>query len=187
VKKTRIHSILAVLPLFILLVEVPAIAESEYGVKAVMLKQIAKLIEWPERSGISDKTKPFIIAVIGRNPFGGNLKNIYESQKQKIKEKQVEIRYISKNEDIDGCHLLFVTRSMKKKLKDIIAYTKGKPILLIADSSGFARAGVHINFFFQEKSTRFRVNHQALEDAGLFPSYHLLKHAIIINPVNSKR
>ncbi len=43
---------------------------SEYDVKAVFLSRIAEYIEWPEQADAEEDSEPFVIAVIGENPFG---------------------------------------------------------------------------------------------------------------------
>ena len=55
--------------------------ESEYQIKAIFLEQFTRFIEWPISSPVSDTTKPFIITVIGENPFGPILERTYSNRK----------------------------------------------------------------------------------------------------------
>ena len=41
----------------------------EYKIKGVLLEKFVDFIDWPDGSDISDKSKPFVISVIGENPF----------------------------------------------------------------------------------------------------------------------
>lgn len=149
----------------------------EYDLKAHMIRLFPENIEWPEDSDVRDKLKPFVIAVIGKNPFGSTLERI--PQKTTIKNKKVKILYITKAEEIaeSGCHLLFIAKTSKKKLSEIIAVTGDKPILTIADSKGYADMGVHINYLIKENKLRFEINPQAIKKSGFVANYHLLQLA----------
>jgi hypothetical protein len=41
----------------------------EYLLKAGFLERFTRFIEWPGETNIADNTKPFVISVIGENPF----------------------------------------------------------------------------------------------------------------------
>ncbi len=153
---------------------------SEYHVKGAMMVQFLSHVDWPEDSDVSDKSKPFVIAVIGENPFGSYLDKI--SKKVKIKSKNLKIRYISEVNEISGCHLLFISRSMKRKLQEIIEFTKDKPILPVGDTRGYAEMGVHINFYLEHGKVRFEINQLAVLASVLKVNYHLFQYAKIVKP-----
>jgi hypothetical protein len=163
----------------------------EYAVKAAFLELVSNYIEWPPRQDMDDKSKPFVITVIGENPFaitrkiknttGDWLTTLYESQK--IKDRKVEIRYISKIEDIPGCHILFVSRSMKMKLPEIVEAAQQKPILTIADTEGFAKKGIYINLYIENNKTRYEINQTGLKSSPLTVSYKLFEWGKPVNPV----
>jgi hypothetical protein len=157
--------------------QVQAGASEEYKLKASMIRLLPMHIDWPENSDLHDELKPFVIAVIGKNPFGSILGEILK--KTTLKNKKVKIRYISGVEDIagSGCHLLFISKISKKKLSEIIAVAGDKPILTLADRKGCAEMGVHINFLVKENKLRFEINRQALRQSGLMINYHLLQLA----------
>ncbi len=154
--------------------------ESEYNVKALFLERFTRFIEWPEESAVNDISQPFILGIIGENPFGTILEQIY-SQK-KIKDKKVEIRYISDKNEIPGCHLLFISKSEKKALSKILSFTREKQILTVSDTKKFAAQGVLINLYIVENKIRFEINELEARDSGLFISYRLLNLAKIVNP-----
>jgi len=168
-----------------LLLPVFASAQSiEYTVKAVFLERFTRFIEWPEESAMADSSQPFVLGVIGESPFGSILEEIYSTQK--IRDKKVEIRYISKLNEITGCHLLFLSESEKKELPKILSFTRDKPILTIGDTKGFADKGVLINFFFSKDKIRFEINESVVRDSGLKMSYLLLQLAKIVKPIEEK-
>jgi len=171
--------------LFLFLPVVTLAQESEYNVKAVLLERLTRFIEWPEESTVNDTSQSFILGIIGKNPFGSILEQVYSNQK--IKDKKVEIRYISKIKKIPGCHLLFISQSEKKALSKILSFTRGKPILTIGDTKNYAEEGVLINFYFVENKTRFEINESEAQKSGLFISYRLLNLAKIVNQPEVKR
>ena len=158
---------------------------SEYTIKAAFLERFTRFIEWPEESAISDTTESFVLGIIGENPFGSILEQLYATQK--IKNKAVEIHSISNLDEISGCHLLFISKSKEKELSKILSLTKDKPILTISDANGFAENGVLINLYLAENKVRFEINETAVKTSGLKISYLLLNAAKIVNPVKGNQ
>lgn len=174
-----------VLSCFLLLcVTVPGLTqlmEDEYTMKSVFFAGLSRFVTWPENSRIEDKSKPFIIGVIGENPFGKILDNVYIEQKRKINDKRVETRYISELGNIPGCHILFISSSCKNYLSDILAITGDKPILTIGDTKGYAEKGVLINLFIEQRKIRFEINEAVFHKAQLRVDSLLLRAAKIVN------
>lgn len=162
------------------LIPISAVAQqSEYTIKAVFLEHFTRFIEWPESSNIEDTSSPFFIAIIGENPFGSILEQIYAEQK--IRNKEVEIQYILTPDGITDCHILFISSSKRDILPEILSRTRDKPILTVGDTKGFAEDGVLINFYLAEDRIKFEINENAVHESGLVMSYRLLNLARIVN------
>ena len=155
--------------------------EAEYQMKALFLEQFTRFIEWPKSAEISDTTKPFIILVIGENPFDLILEMTYKNKK--IKKKNVQIQYISTPAEIINCHILFISSSAKNMLSEILTRTKDKPIITVGDSENFAQQNVLINFYSSGKKIKFEINETAVHFSGLRVSYILFNLAKIVNPL----
>lgn len=158
-----------------------------YRDKADQLESIARFVTWPPELRMENTLRPFNIAVIGKigkNPFGGHLQDVYK--KKQILKKRVYIRIISNVKEIGNAHLLFVSESMKNELKTILDSIRDKPILTVGDTEGFARRGIHVNFFYEGVKLRFEVNDSAARQAGLAISWHMMKHVKRITPVLEK-
>ena len=180
--------ILFVLPVMILLLSLSLFSiEDEYYRKAALFKVFSRYIEWPDNSDVNDRSKPFVIGVIGKNPFGPILENAYSQEENKIKDKNVEIRFIEKMEDIKRCHILFISKFYKNKLEEILAVTREKPILTIAETKGFAKKGVLFNLYVSKSEIRFEINTAALRESQLIVDSQLLSVARIINPAGDKK
>jgi hypothetical protein len=157
--------------------------DKQYILKAAFLERFTRLIDWPLESGIEDTTKPFIIGVVGENPFGSILENL--AIIQKIKNKKIEIKYYT-NQNLDAiCHLVFISKSEQDNLGKIISIIKNRPILSVGDTKGFANQGVIINLFFDKNKLSYEINESVLNRSRLTASYLLLMTAKIIHQNNT--
>jgi hypothetical protein len=178
--------ILIVLSIMILLSSLPLSGiEDEYYRKAALFRVLSQHIKWPKDSDVNDPKKPFVLGVIGKNPFGSILETAYSREENKIKDKKVEIRYISKLEEIASCHILFISKSIDKELEEILAITRGKPILTIGEAKGFAEKGVLFNLYIRREEIRFEINALALRESRLILSSQLLSVAKIVGPLEA--
>ncbi|OPX93358.1 MAG: hypothetical protein A4E62_01440 [Syntrophorhabdus sp. PtaU1.Bin002] len=146
-------------------------AEQEYLIKAAFLYNFAKFIVWPS-AVFGDATIPLGICVIGRNRFGnalGTLKN------KTVEGKPIVVRKSEKAEDIDRCHILFISASEKENLPQILKAIRGTPVLTVGDTDGFARSGVMINLVPIGNRIGFEINLTAVEETPLKISSKLLK------------
>lgn len=166
--------------LIIISFQVQVLSQSdEYLMKAIAMEQLSRFIEWPSEAFDSNPSTPFIIAVIGKNPFGKKLEEAYTDHH--IKKRTVKIVYIEKIEQLEDCHILFVSSSKKKELSKIVDTLKGTPILTVADTHGYAESGILANFFIEDNKLRFEINEKGMEEAGLNVSFLLIKVAKIVN------
>ncbi len=149
----------------------------EYAVKAAFLEKFTRFIQWPENVS-ADSSQPFILGVLGENPFGSDLEHIFS--RHKIINKSGRVRYLRSLEELDDCQLVFISRSMANSLDQILELTRDHPILTVADTKGFAEKGVHINLYHSGNTIRFEVNVEALRRSGLQVSYLLLNLARIV-------
>lgn len=155
----------------------------EYVIKAVFLERFTRFIEWPDSVNMPDTSKPFVIGIVGENPFGATFNDLYATRK--IKNRPVQIRRIDNFNQINNCHLIFISKISKTKLDQILPITKNSPILTIGDSENYAKYGVLINFYVIDGKVRFEINETASRSSGLKFSYLLLKTAVIINPIGN--
>ncbi|MBF0118963.1 MAG: YfiR family protein [Desulfobacterales bacterium] len=154
-------------------------SDEEYILKAGFIEKIAEFITWPSKSEIEDISKPFVIKVIGGEPFDNILTERYKNNK--IKKKEVKIYYIDKINEIKESNILFVTKSVKIEPSEILSFTRDKPILTIGETKNFAKKGGHINFYFTENNTlAFEINESKIRESGLKVDLLLLEVAKII-------
>jgi hypothetical protein len=148
----------------------------EYAIKAAFIYNFAKFVEWPAE--FMNKSETFNVCVLGENPFGSSLKNLEGKEVQRKK------FIIKKAEDMSQCHIVFVGRSAKNNLPEILNILKGQSVLTVGDMEGFAQRGGMINFFVKEEMVRFEINLDASAQAGIKISSKLLKLAKIVDREN---
>lgn len=149
---------------------------SENEVKAAYLFNFAKFVEWPERA-FASKTSPFILCILGDNPFGEALTSL---EMKKIKGRSLTVVRAHSKEQIKACHMLYVSESEKKELTDIFIKTGNRPCLTVSSIEDFASKGGMIGFVRKGNNIRFVVNLDMVKRVELSVSSRLLNLALIV-------
>jgi len=161
--------------LFLLLPGAASAAAPEYDLKAAFLFNFAKFVEWPENAFSGDRA-PLTICVYGEDPFGSVLDNVV--QNERVGERSLLVQRPDSLDDLGECHVLFVCRSEKGQLGEVMSQIKGKPVLTVSDTDGFLRAGGVINFILEGTKVRFLIDQEAAERSGLRISSKLMRLAV---------
>lgn len=160
----------------------------EYQIKAAFLYNFVKFTNWPgEQAADSDEpnaidgNEPMTIGIIGKDPFGDAFEPIKD---KRIKGRKILLKRFKELEEsgpskeqleaLRKCYLLFVCRSQKEQLKEIIDSVKDCPVLTVGDMGDFLESGGMINFIIEENKIRFEINLIAARRAGLRISSKLL-------------
>jgi hypothetical protein len=150
---------------------------TEYQVKAVFLFNFAHFVEWPPQS-FEDSDAPFVIGVLGTDPFGAALEGAVRGETQNGRPFVIE-RYRSVKE-IRRCQILFISRSETAHIEEIGAALAGRSILTVSDAEDSAQRGVMIRFVAENNRIRLRINADAAKAAGLSISSKLLRPAELV-------
>lgn len=161
--------------------DLPALptASNEYQLKAGFLYNFAHFIEWPAKA-FADPASPIIIGVLGNDPLASYLDEIVRGEK--VNNRSLAIQRYQQIEEIKTCHILFVSESAIAQLQRILISLKGRSILTVGDTDGFARRGGVIRFVTKNNKIRFRINLEAAKAANLTISSKLLRAAEIVAP-----
>lgn len=149
---------------------------TEYELKAAYLVNFGKFIRWPATASSSGPEDPFIICVLGQNPFGSSLDVTVNGEF--IDGKQLAVRYVTFASD--ACRILFISGSEDRHLDTILAELSKHPVLTVSDIPNFVERGGDIEFVQQGEKIRFKVNMAATEQEGLVLSSDLLKVAVSV-------
>lgn len=144
------------LALTVAVAPVPASAQvSETQVKAAFLPRFARYVTWPssQRPQIG---QPFVLCVIGSDPFGKALDQAAAGQS--IDGHRVAVRRVSSGEG-RHCHIAFVHGTDTQPTGQLLAALDGRPILTVTDARGgsqrgiihFTNVGGRVRFFIDEK------------------------------------
>jgi hypothetical protein len=155
-------------------------AEKEYAIKAAFIYNFAKFVEWPSES--MSKSETLNVCVLGENPFGLSLKNL---EGKEVQSKKFIVRKAKTIENMGQCHIVFVGKSFRNNLSEILAILRGQNVLTVGDMQGFAQQGGMIGFFVKDEMIRFEINLEAAQQTGLKISSKLLKLATIVSSDNS--
>jgi YfiR/HmsC-like len=147
----------------------------EYAVKGAFLFKFGAFVEWPP-SALPEPGAPFIIGILGEDPFGANLDQMV--QNREVHGRPVVIKRYKRIEQARDAHILYISTSEKERLQEIAASLSGTSILTVSDES--RQAGGIINFIIQENKVRFEIDAEAAERAGLKLSSKLLSLAKVI-------
>jgi hypothetical protein len=154
-----------------------AAAPSEYQVKAVFLFNFTQFVEWPAQS-FADARAPFVIGVLGRDPFGSALDEAVRGETVNGRALVVE-RYRSVTE-LKPCQILFIDRSAGTGVDETLESLEHQGTLTVSDSDGEASSHVIIRFLSAGKKVRLRINVDSARDAGLTISSKLLRPAEVV-------
>lgn len=150
---------------------------SEYQIKALFLFNFAKYVAWPTDTFANDKT-PLVIGVLGENKIGDGLN---ESVKGKqVNGREIVIRRFEIEHALDTCHILFISVSEKKHLREIFLKTKAVPVLTVGETEQFIHQGGIINFVKKEDKVRLEINADSAAQSKLQISSKLLNVADVV-------
>ena len=146
----------------------------EFQVKAAFLYNFAQFVEWPS-SAFEEPESPLVIGILGLDPFGEVLDEMVKGEK--VNGRPLVVKRYRRVEDINQCHILFVSGSEGHRTDQIVAELGGKSVLTVCDWEGFTRRGAMVRFVMERNRVRLRINLEAAKAAGLNISSKLLRSA----------
>lgn len=174
--RTVLQVLLAGSVVFLLALRPAAAQEGvlEQAIKATYLYKFAPFVEWP--TTVLSSHSPFVICVIGDDPFADVLDNAVAGQR--ISGRPIAIRRLSAPSR-SGCHILFVAGS---QTPSALAAVRGAPVLTVTDSEEHEGAKGIINFVVRDNHVRFQIDNAAAAANGLVISSKLLSLAVDVTP-----
>jgi hypothetical protein len=158
-------------------------APAEYQVKAAFLLNFAKFVEWPD--AVSHRASmPFIVCILGEDPFGTDLTSIVAGQS--VRGQSIRVRFYRYGDDLSACQVLFVSASEQSRLEHLLVSLRGTSMLTVSDMEGFAEAGGVMQFVIEDSRVRFVINLAAAERARLQISAKLLALARVVNRAEAR-
>ena len=157
----------------------------ETDVKATFLFNFSQFVKWPD-TAFSDGQAPFVIGILGTNPFGEFLETLVKNER--AHGRPIVVKHFARVEESYGSHILFMSRSERDKLDSHLEKLKGRPILTVSETGErrFLRQGGIVGLVTESNRVRLRINLQAARTAQLAIDTKLLRLAEIFPPPPEK-
>ena len=149
----------------------------EYEIKAAFLFNFTQFIEWPSKT-FTAADAPFVIGVLGKDPFGNYLDAIIKGEK--INNHPLTVKRLNSIKEARDCHILFINAE-DKDLAAVLERLKASNTLTVGDTHTFAKEGGMIGFLTESKKIRIQINLEVAQNADLAVSSKLLRVAEIVS------
>lgn len=146
-------------------------AGNEYTVKAAFLFHFSQFVEWPATT-LPRASSPLTYCTIGDDPFLGALDETLKGKS--LGNRALAVQHLTARDQIDGCQILFIGASEKKRLSEVAIRAERCSVLIVGESDHFTRDGGMIGFFLESNKVRFDINLEATARAKLKISSRLL-------------
>lgn len=152
----------------------------ESDVKAALLFNFTRFVEWPDRA-FGRPESPVVIGILGQDPFGRVLDEMVSSEK--CGGRPIVVVRFSNVAAVRECHILFIGAGERGNMPRIAAALRGRPILTVGDFDGFTAAGGMIRLLKNPADKiQLRINLNGIKAADLAVSAKLLRVAEAVNP-----
>jgi hypothetical protein len=152
----------------------------EATIKAVFLFNFTQFVEWPATAH-SSPTSPFVIGILGDDPFGTYLDETIAGEK--VDGHPLMIKRYRDAKEVRGCHILFIN-AKEMEQKDLFSLLAGKNILTVGDAKNFAKQGGMIRLATENNKIKLEINAETAKEEKLVISSKLLRIATIFDPSN---
>jgi hypothetical protein len=151
---------------------------AEYQVKAVFLFNFTQFVSWP-RESLPDPQAPFVIGVLGRDPFGPALDEAIRGEQ--VGGRPLVIERYRTRADLKPCQILFIDRSASAEVGAVLRDVEHSGTLTVTDFDVGADPDVVIRFFTENQRIRLRINMDSARTAGLTISSKLLRPSQVVD------
>src|SRR4051812_3761086 len=103
---------------------------TEYQVKAAYLFNFGQFVDWPAQS-FSSPTAPFVICVVGSDPFGTMLDDV--TRGEVLGGHPLLVRRFARHADTTDCQILFIGRSEAGRIDETLQALQGRSVLTVTD------------------------------------------------------
>jgi uncharacterized protein DUF4154 len=149
----------------------------ESTMKAGFLYNFTQFVEWPD-AAFAGATAPFIIGILGDDPFKETIDEAVAGQK--VGDHPIIVQRFASVPDVKACHMLYVSEPEAENFLKALPAIESKHMLTVSDGSGFANSGGMIRFYLDENKIKMQINPSVAKAADLNISSKLLRLAEII-------
>jgi hypothetical protein len=149
----------------------------EYQIKAAYLYNFLDFIHWPARAA---DAQTITIGIVGDDPSETRLAPV-DGHPGGVGGAHLRIRRYGSYQAgmaLSGCQLLYICRSERAAIPDILGSVAGSPVLTVSDVEAFVASGGMIQLVERTGRVRWVINRTALATAALRARAQLLRNAI---------
>lgn len=147
---------------------------NESQIKAAFLYKFTRYVQWPSQL-LQGDDDPFVIGVFGENTFTPLLERATKGKQ--VEGRPLKVRLLKKSDEVEGCHILFISSSQSDQLERIFAQLDSSHTLTVSDGTDFARLGGIVEFVLGANRMQLKINIDAAKRARLDISARLLEMA----------
>ncbi len=170
--------LVGILVLSMLNVAASAAQPAEYQVKAVFLFNFTQFVSWP-REAFPDPQAPFVIGVLGHDPFGRALDDAVRGEQ--VEGRPLIVQRYRTRADLKPCQILFIDRSASSEAAAVVRELEHQGTLTVTDFDAGTSPDVIIRFFKENQRIRLRINVDSARSAGLTISSKLLRPSEVVD------
>jgi hypothetical protein len=139
--------------------------------EAVFIYNFTKYIDWPRTDGHAE----FIIGILGNGDIVREMQQI--AALKSVGDRKIVVKTFESAENIEHCHLLFITKKFSESLLTARSKLKGMSTLYITESPGMVQNGADINFIGKVNKIVFEINTKFFSANNLNIANNLLRLA----------
>ncbi|NOQ13850.1 MAG: DUF4154 domain-containing protein [Methyloprofundus sp.] len=149
--------------------------------KVLYTYKFGKFTQWPDDK-LNATNKHFQYCILGENPFSQKDLNMISGKSVQGLPLAIEVfdSGLVPQEVLARCHLVFISRSEKRRLATILSSLKKLPVLSISDMTEFSAQGGMITLIESEGKLHFQINPDALQQAHISMSSKIMELADIV-------
>ncbi len=137
---------------------------TEEEVKAAILVGFARTTEWPAGT-FPDGPRTLVIGLLGRDTLGERARAAF--QPVAGSSQSVRFTVINSDQPASGCHVLFVPRSERRRLREVIEPLKKAPVLIVGEADDFLDQGGMVNLVARDGKMKYEVDLNATKESNL--------------------
>ncbi|PZX19388.1 uncharacterized protein DUF4154 [Breznakibacter xylanolyticus] len=165
---------LMMLVMVLVTISVGASAQKE-KFKALFIYNFTKNVDWPAQL----KNNQFVIGVIGNSQMAAELQTI--ALTQKVGNLPIKVVNSASPDELEFCHLVFLSSSKTAQLPNLLGKLSGKQTLVITDGKNLATKGSAISFIQDGDKLKFEISRRNIEKQGLKSSSALANLGILVD------
>lgn len=155
-------------------------ASLERQVKAAYLYKFAGFVEWPEGS-FARPDAPVVIGVAGADALADQLEQTVAGHT--ANGRPLLVKRVKRGDSLAGIHMLFIASQDRALAQELLAASRGQPVLTVTDADETYGLGSMINFVIADERLRFEVSLKHAVAARLKISARMLSAAYRVQQV----